>query len=235
MLADALLPPRCLGCGDAVTGHDGLCAPCWSGLTFIDAPMCPVLGTPMPPGSGDGAVSLPALAAPPPFTRLRAAVKYDATARRLITSFKYADRLESAKLIARLMLRAGHDCLDHGEVIVPVPLHWSRLIARRYNQAAELSRSLADETGLSHVPMALRRVRATRHQVGLKPAERALNVTGAFSVPQHMRHHIAGRKIVLVDDVYTTGATVGAATRMLRRAGAEDVSVLVFARVLDDV
>ena len=233
-LADMLLPPRCLGCGDAVVAHDALCASCWRGLSFIEPPVCDVMGTPLPPGVPAGALSAAAIAAPPPYAQLRAACRYEGTARRLVTQFKYADRLECTRLIARLMMRAGHYLIAASDIVVPVPLHWSRLIARRYNQAAELARALGDATDLAYVPMALRRIRATRQQVGLKPAERALNVTGAFSVPEQSRHEVAGQRVLLVDDVYTTGSTVTAATRALKRFGAADVRVLVFARVLDD-
>ena len=235
MVADMLLPPLCLGCGEAVVSHGGVCASCWRGLTFIEPPVCPVLGTPLPPGSPDGTLSAAAIAAPPPFARLRAPCRYDRTARRLVTAFKYGDRLESASLLTRLMVRAGHECIGASDICVPVPLHWSRLLARRYNQAAEMSRAICAATGLDYVPHALRRIRATKHQVGLKQLERALNVTGAFSVPEHVRHQILGKRVLLVDDVYTTGATVTAAARALRRFGAGEVNVLVFARVLDEV
>ncbi|MCB1481183.1 MAG: ComF family protein [Rhodobiaceae bacterium] len=235
MIADMLLPPLCLGCGEAVVSHGGVCASCWSGLTFIERPVCPVFGTPLPPGSPDGTLSAAAIAAPPPFKRLRAPCRYDRTARRLVTAFKYGDRLESASLLTRLMVRAGSECIAESDICVPVPLHWSRMLVRRYNQAAEMSRAITAETGLQYVPHALRRIRATRHQVGLKQAERALNVTGAFSVPAHARHQILGKRVLLIDDVYTTGATVTAAARALRRFGAGEVNVLVFARVLDEV
>ena len=173
MVADMLLPPLCLGCGEAVVSHGGVCASCWRGLTFIEPPVCPVLGTPLPPGSPDGTLSAAAIAAPPPFARLRAPCRYDRTARRLVTAFKYGDRLESASLLTRLMVRAGHECIGASDICVPVPLHWSRLLARRYNQAAEMSRAISAATGLDYVPHALRRIRATKHQVGLKQPERA--------------------------------------------------------------
>lgn len=166
---------------------------------------------------------------------LRAACRYDNTARRLVSAFKYADRTEMAQMLARQMVRAGGEVISASDVLVPVPLHWSRLIARRYNQAAELCRALSAQTGLAHEPGVVRRTRATRRQVGLKPSERALNVTGAFSVPEHLRERVLGRRVLLVDDVYTTGATVMAASRALRRAGVGEVNVLVFARVLEQI
>ena len=233
--ADVVLPPRCAACGEATGAHDAVCADCWSALRFIAAPVCAVLGTPLPAGSAPGTLSAPAIAAPPPFVSMRAACRYDGAARRLVTAFKYADRLECAKLIARLMARVGAEAIDASDVCVPVPLHWSRMLARRYNQAAEIARRLCADAGLAYMPAALKRIRRTRQQVGLKPAERALNVTGAFAVPAHLHHLVAGRRVLLVDDVYTTGATVAAASRALTRAGAGEVRVLVFAMRLDDV
>ncbi len=237
--ADLVLPPRCAVCGEATGGHDAVCAACWQGLHFIEPPVCAVLGTPLPAASEPGTLSAPAIAAPPPFACLRAACRYDGSAVPLVRAFKYADRIECARLIARLMARAGGDVLKASDIVVPVPLHWTRMLARRFNQSAEIARRLCGEAapaaGCTYVPDALRRIRRTRRQVGLKLAERALNVTGAFAVPEHLRHLVAGKRVLMVDDVYTTGATVTAAARALKRAGADDVRVLVFAMRLDDV
>ncbi|MFN0264778.1 ComF family protein [Tepidamorphus sp. 3E244] len=231
---DMVLPPLCMGCGDLVTTHGGVCAACWRGLTFIEPPVCPVMGTPLEPGVPAGTLSAAAIAAPPPFARLRGACDYDATARRLVTALKYNDRLETATMMAQLMVRASADCIDNSDVVMPVPLHWRRLISRRFNQSAELSRAISKQTGLPHLATVLKRSRATKQQVGLKASERALNVTGAFTVPEHLRHEIAGRRVLLVDDVFTTGATVTAAARALKRFGADEVNIAVFARVLDE-
>jgi ComF family protein len=130
------------------------------------------------------------------------------------------------------MQRAGHELLADAGVIVPVPLHPVRYLTRRFNQAAELGRQLAAFSGVPFDPAILQRTRRTRQQVGLGVNERLDNVRGAFSVPEEMRSRLAGKSVLLVDDVYTTGATVKAATKVLKRAGAAHVDVLVFARVV---
>ena len=230
-IGDILFPPVCLGCGELTGSHGGLCGSCWSRLRAIEAPVCDVLGTPLAYDAGEGVLSADAIADPPPFTKARAAVIYDDVARAIVHRLKYKDRTDLAAVMARWMLRAGCDVIGACDTIVPVPLHRRRLLTRRYNQAAELARALAPLTGLAYLPATLYRTRATQQQVGLGAQARADNVRGAFGVPQHRRPQITGGSVLLVDDVYTTGATVNSASRALLKAGADHVYVLTFARV----
>ena len=233
-LIDALVPPRCALCGRSILEAHGLCASCWSRLRLIERPFCERLGTPFPYELGAGAISTAACDDPPPYQRARAVAVYDEGARALVHGLKYGDRSELAVMMGRWMARAGADILMAADLLVPVPLHRSRLWARRFNQAAMLCHEIARVTGSAVSTNALLRVRRTRRQVGLSARERAVNVRGAFRVPAERRIDIAGRRIVLVDDVLTSGATVAAAVRALRRAGAANIDVLVFARVVGD-
>ena len=230
-LLDAVLPPSCLSCEALVAEHGGLCPECWPKLRWIDRPFCAVTGAPMAVDLGDDALSPLAIASPPPFERARAAVMFDAIPRRLVHRLKYNDDTAVAPWLARWMARAGAELVRDCDAIVPVPLHRRRLIARRFNQSAERTRQLARLTGLAHAPHWLERSRATKRQVGLGHAARRRNVAGAFTVPEAARAEMAGRRVLLVDDVLTTGATVSAATRALKRGGASAVDVLTFARV----
>jgi ComF family protein len=176
-----------------------------------------------------------ALSDPPAYQRARAAVRYDEIARTLVHALKYGDRLELVPLMGGLMARAGRDLLTHADALVPVPLHWRRLWMRRFNQSALLAGAV---TRLSAVPIAedaLKRVKATAQQVGLSRTERAQNVQGAFRVPPEGKVAVARKRLVLIDDVLTSGATVDTAARALLRAGASNVDVLVFARVVDAI
>jgi ComF family protein len=234
-LVDLVLPQQCLACGLPVASNGSLCAGCWGTMRLIAPPYCERLGTPFAHDHGPGALSPAAIADPPPFGRLRAVAVYDDTARRLVQGLKYRDRMELAGAMAGWMARAGAQLLAAAEVVVPVPLHWRRLWTRRFNQSAALAQALARCGDRIYAPTALRRVRATRQQVGLSGSERADNVRGAFRVAETERAAVAGRRVLLVDDVYTTGATVKAATRALLRAGAASVDVLVFAQVVPGV
>lgn len=229
--ADIVLPPACAGCGALIGGHGALCTECWSKVRFIEKPFCPILGTPFSYDIGEGIVSAEAIADPPRFDRARAAVLFDDLARSLIHGLKYRDRTDLAKMMARWMLRVGDGHVETCHAIIPVPLHRWRLLRRRYNQSAELARALSALSGRPLLAGALVRQRRTRQQVGLAARQRRENVRGAFAVPERSIADIAGRRIILVDDVYTTGATVDAATRALKKAGAAEVTVLTFARV----
>ncbi len=230
-LLDLVLPPVCMACGMPVATPHGLCAACWSRLRPIERPYCERLGIPFGYDIGAGALSAEAIAAPPVFDRARAAVLYDEVARDIIQGLKYHDRTELAGLIGRMTARAGRELTAEADVIVPMPLHRVRLWRRKFNQAAVIAVEVGRLTGVPVELMALRRVRATRPQVGLGEREREVNVRGAFRVDPAHRVRIEGRRVVLVDDVLTTGATAGAATRALRRAGAAHIDVLTFARV----
>jgi ComF family protein len=229
---NVLLPPHCMACEMPVAASGTLCAQCWGKLRLIERPFCERLGTPFAYDLGEGALSAEAIADPPPFERLRAVAAYDDMARKLVHGLKYGDRQDLARWMARWMVRAGGDVVSGADVIVPVPLHRRRLWTRRFNQSAMLALVIAGATERPFAPTALRRIRPTRQQVGLSARERAENVRGAFRVAESERIAIAGRRVLLVDDVYTTGATMKAATRALMRAGAEAVDAVVFARVV---
>jgi ComF family protein len=227
-----LLPPHCMACEMPVASSGTLCAQCWGKLRLIERPYCDRLGTPFAYDLGEGALSAEAIADPPPFERLRAVAAYDDMARKLVHGLKYGDRLDLARWMARWMARAGSEVVAAAGVIVPVPLHRRRLWSRRFNQSAMLALAIAEAADKAIAPTALRRIRSTRQQVGLSARERADNVRGAFRVAEGERIAVAGRRVLLVDDVYTTGATMKAATRALMRAGAEAVDAVVFARVV---
>jgi ComF family protein len=229
---DVALPPLCPGCRDLVTDN-GLCPACWSKLAFIAPPYCPRLGIPFAYDPGPGILSMQAIADPPAYQRARAAVRYDDVARALVHAFKYGDRLDLAPLMGRWMARAGHELIAEADALVPVPLHWRRLWTRRFNQSAALAEAIARASGVAVAHAPLRRVKATAQQVGLSRAERATNVQGAFRVAPAAKGEVAGRRLIVIDDVLTSGATADACARALLRAGAAQVDVLVFARVVD--
>lgn len=174
-----------------------------------------------------------AIADPPSYGRARAAVRYDDVARALVHALKYGDRMDLAPTMGRWMARAGSELLADADVIVPVPLHWRRLWARRFNQSATLAKIVSEIGGVPASYDALKRIKATPQQVGLSKSERALNVQGAFRVAAEAKAGIARRRVLLLDDVLTSGATVESCARALLRAGAGGVDVLVFARVVD--
>ncbi len=231
-LRDVLFPATCLGCHEIAGQHGSLCPRCWSQVRFIERPYCEVLGTPFSLDHGDGAISGDALADPPPFRRLRSVAAYGDVARKLVQSLKYQDRTDLAPWMAVWMARAGGELLKDAAVIVPVPLHPMRYLSRRFNQSAELARALSRHSGVAHDSAILLRPKKTRQQVGLGANERQDNVRGAFAVAEIQRIKVAGKSVLLVDDVYTTGATVKAAAKTLLKAGAAHVDVLTFARVV---
>jgi ComF family protein len=230
---DFALPPLCPACRALVGDGGGLCATCWSRLSFIARPYCERLGTPFGYEPGPGVLSTEAVTHPPAFARARAAVRYDDIASALVHSLKYGDRLDLAPTMGRWMARAGRELTDGADALVPVPLHWRRLWARRFNQAAALAAAISRASRVPVVDDALRRLRATPQQVGLNRTDRATNVQGAFAVPEERQAAVAGKRLVLIDDVLTSGATADTCARALLRAGAAHVDVLVFARVVD--
>jgi ComF family protein len=232
--ARILFPPLCGGCRRTVSLPGTLCGSCWRELRLIERPWCEILGTPFGYDMGEGAVSPAAIADPPPFERARSAVSYTGVARRMAQGLKYNDRTDLAPWMARWMLRAGAELIADADLVVPVPLHPRRFLWRRFNQSAELGRAVAALSGLAFETDVVVRRRSTRQQVGLGRGERDANVRGAFAVPAAARERIRDRRVLVIDDVYTTGATVSAVARSLKRAGASAVDVLTFARVLPE-
>ncbi len=231
---DLALPPLCPACREPVEGR-GLCPACWSKLSFITRPYCERLGIPFVYDPGPGILSMEAIADPPAYHRARAAVRFDDVARVLVHALKYGDRLDLAPMMGRWVSQAGHELLAEADALVPVPLHWRRLWARRFNQSAMLAAAISKESGVPIAAGALKRVKPTAQQVGLSRAERAQNVQGAFRVLPEGKAAVTGRRLVLVDDVLTSGATVDGCAQALLRASAANVDVLIFARVAEAI
>ncbi|MBK3733662.1 ComF family protein [Azospirillum brasilense] len=231
-IIDTLLPPRCLCCGGAVDRQGGLCAPCWSGLTFIAPPACACCGTPFDFALEGEPLCGACIAEPPVFTRARAVLAYDDGSRPLVLGFKHGDRIHAAGAYGAWMARAGAELLADADLLAPVPLHRLRLFRRRYNQAALLAQAAGRQAGRPVIPDLLVRRRSTPSQGGLDRSGRRRNVKGAFAVRPGLEPRVAGKRIVLVDDVLTTGATLSECARVLLRAGAERVDALTLARVV---
>jgi ComF family protein len=229
---DLALPRLCAVCREPVEG-EGLCPACWAKLSFITRPYSERLGIPFVYDPSPGMLSMEAIADPPAYQRVRAAVRFDDIAGALVHALKYGDRLDLAPMMGRWLARAGSELLAEADALVPVPLHWRRHWARRFNQSALLAVAVAQESG---VPIA-----AAGAQAGeIHPAAgravagaRAANIQGAFRVPADGKAEVAGRSLVLIDDVLTSGATVEGCAKALLRAGARTVDVLVFARVAE--
>jgi len=200
-------------------------------MRFIERPFCERLGTPFAVNLGVPLLSPAAIADPPVFERARAVARYDETARALVHRLKYGDRLELAEALGIMMARAGAELTREADVIVPVPLHRWRLWRRRFNQAMALARVVSHASGVACDPFLLAHVKRTRAQVGLTRAQRGESLQGAFRVPDAAKPRLEGRRVLLVDDVLTTGATANAAARALLRGGAQAVDMLAFARV----
>ncbi|MEQ1865550.1 MAG: ComF family protein [Micropepsaceae bacterium] len=232
-LLDLVLPPLCLKCREPVAEPQSVCATCWHALRFLAPPHCAQCGLPFPHALGEGIKCAACIARPPPFVCARAALAYDDASRDLILSFKHGDRLEAVPLFARWIVAAGRDALAGADMLVPVPLHWLRLASRRYNQAAVLAHAIAKHANLPVETGLLARTRRTPSQGEMPSARaRAKNVVRAFAVAEKDRPRLAGKNIVLVDDVLTTGATLSACAKALTRAGAASVSVITLARVV---
>jgi ComF family protein len=232
-VVDFALPPRCPACGTIVPEPNLFCLDCWRSLAFLGEPCCSRCGLPFEYESGSDAECGRCLAEPPPFDRLRAAVAYGDTARKVALKLKYSGRPGIAETLARFMARQLPACrAGEQALLVPVPLHRWRIWKRGYNQAALIASALSRGSGIPAEPDLLRRTRATPPLKGLGRRERALAVRGVFVVPKDLRPRLKGRHVILVDDVFTSGATSGSCARTLRRAGAASVAVLTWARVV---
>jgi ComF family protein len=229
---DLILPPRCLACGGQVADPQALCSSCWSNLDFITAPFCAACGLPFEHDAGPDARCAACLARPPRYDRARAVFRYGDESRGMILSFKHADRTDAAIAFAAWMARAGRELLSDADIIAPVPLHYRRLVWRRYNQAALLALRLGKTAGKPVMVDLLKRARATASQAGLGARERKRNLAGAIEANGARSASVKGKRVLLIDDVLTTGATVSACARALRKAGATGVDVLTLSRVV---
>ncbi len=241
MSLDVLLPPQCLACDALVSAPGTLCHACWDGAVFVSAPLCAACGTPFEFDHGPDALCGVCLRDRPRIDRTRAVFVYNDVSRNLATGLKYRDRTHGAPALGGWLARAGRDLVDDAGLIAPVPLHRMRLWRRRFNQSALLAQAVSKGALQDRAVPApgepqlcldlLNRDRATPRQAGLNAAERQRNVRGAFSVNLRHRQGVAGARILLVDDVFTTGATLDACAATLLRAGAAAVDALVLARV----
>ncbi|HWJ18865.1 MAG TPA: ComF family protein [Geobacterales bacterium] len=229
---DLILPAVCVSCSTLITRHNLLCPRCWSGLNLITAPFCDRLGIPLPAYEGtETHISMQALANPPIFLRARAAAHYGGVIRRLIVRFKFEDKHEPLPLFIKLMREAGRGLLADADILVPVPLHRLRLLQRRFNQAALLAKGLGRVSGVPACVTSLQRTKRTRAQVGLAQDARQHNVADAFGVSRSGRNAVRDKRVLLIDDVMTTGATANACATALLGAGARSVDVLAIALV----
>ena len=228
-VVDGVLPPRCLACGATVGDPDALCGKCWTALSFFAPPWCAVCGLPFPHPIAEDAVCADCARERASWDRARAVLRYDKYSRPLVLGLKY-DRTHLARALGGWMRRAGGEMLDGVDLLVPVPLHWTRLFARRYNQAGLLAHAIHAAGGPPVAPDWLVRRRRTPSQGRLGPGARTRNVRGAFALRQG--RDVVGRRLVIVDDVLTTGATAEECARVLRREGAAFVGILTLARAL---
>jgi ComF family protein len=234
-LLHLIYPPQCLTCDARVTTDFGLCGACWRETPFIAGLVCHKCGTPLP-GEDDDPQALcdDCLSLARPWSQGRAALLYKDNARRITLALKHGDRLDLARPAASWMLRAARPMLLPGMLVAPIPLHWSRLLKRRYNQAALLSRAIARAAGLDHCPDLLLRPRNTHSQEGRSRDARFANMDAALVAHPRRAARIEGRHILLVDDVMTSGATFAAAAEACIAQGATGISVLALARVAKD-
>ncbi|WP_341364611.1 ComF family protein [Thalassospira sp. SN3W] len=233
-----VLPPRCGGCGAVTDTVHAVCADCWIGLRFISEPLCACCGYPFElaadDNAGDGILCGECLRKKPAFDRARAALVYDDASRDYLLRFKHGDRTDLTPLLSRWLVQAGRDFWADADIILPVPLHRTRLLMRRYNQSGLLAASLSRQIGIGWHGTVLRRLRKTRSLGGLGPSSRKREVGGVFGVDDGIAKRIglSGARVVLIDDVLTTGATANACARILKRAGAMHVDVITVARVV---
>lgn len=232
-IVDFALPPRCPACGVITPEQDQFCLSCWQQLRFLSKPACATCDLPLPFDAGVGAQCGDCLAETPIHSGIKAAVAYGDIAREIALKLKHGGKIGLARLIARMLGRYVAD-LPENALLVPVPLHWTRLWYRRYNQSALIAQALAQISGAQHCPDALVRTRRTQSLGGLSARERRATVKGAFVINRNRLACVSGRAVILVDDVYTSGATTDACVAALRNAGASSVTIFCWARVLPE-
>jgi len=229
----AIYPAQCVACEAMTESEQGLCADCWRNTQFIHGTCCDLCGTPLI-GSGEGLQCDDCMVIARPWSKGRAPLLYNDVGRRLALSLKHGDRLDLVPSLSRWMAQAGSDFITSHSLFVPVPLHWTRLLKRRFNQAADLARGIAKHAGADVLPDGLHRIKRTQSLDGHSRKARFAALQGAIAVNPRRAHLIKGRDVVLVDDVMTSGATFAACTEMCFAAGAQSVCILALARVAKD-
>lgn len=227
---DLLIPFRCIKCGLILENNQSLCTNCWGLIPFITKPVCECCGLPFDFEIEEGALCGACLQTPPPYKTARSVFVYTAQSKDLILRFKHTDSLHSTPLFAAWMMNSLGDITD--PLCIPVPLHWTRLFMRTYNQAGLLALTIAKRNGWIYNPSLLMRKRRTPSQGYLSRQERVKNIEGAFRIPERRRKELLNKTILLVDDVFTTGATLNACSKTLLKAGAKEVHALTLGRAV---
>lgn len=228
-LLDFLLPPTCPVCHQRIE-NNGLCPECFSKLEFIGAQKCSICGQPLDAVVPGMAVCGACLKEPPFFHQAESIFKYNDISRKLILAFKHGDHIELTELFTKWMEQNSKELIEKNDLLMPVPLHWRRILKRKYNQASLLAKSLAKKYQKEYFPLILIRCKFTKSQGHLSPKERKKNVKGVFKIKN--ANKIKDKSVLLIDDVFTTGATVNECTKVLLKAGAKSVDVLTIAKVV---
>ncbi len=231
-VVDYALPPVCGNCQEPVLNSNGLCGACWATLTFISDPCCACCGYPFDYFVEDGVLCGECLRSPKSFDHCRAALSYDDHSKDMVIGFKHADRTDLTQLFTRWIALAGPEVIEGVDFIAPVPLHPRRLLSRRYNQSGLLAQKIARSHKKKYLPDLLIRTRNTSSQGHLSQRARWKNVGTAFQINPKFADRIQDKNIVLIDDVYTTGATLEACSRVLKKQKVAKINALVLARVL---
>ncbi len=230
--ANTLFPARCASCRELVEKHGALCSSCWQNIHFITDPICYKCGLPFEYNIGEMALCAACMKQKPAYTEARAIFKYDENSKSQLLAFKFHDKTQLAPVFGQWLARLASSYENKAHFIIPVPLHYMRLMTRRYNQASLIAHALSKNSTFPVLPDTLIRRRKTMVQSGLSKKEREKNVHGAFMVPKNKREGLKGKSVILVDDVMTTGATLDACSRTLHDAGVIDVYVLTLARTV---
>ncbi|MBL9028994.1 MAG: ComF family protein [Caedimonas sp.] len=233
-LLDFILPPQCASCGTKISQTPGLCPPCWEKLHFISEPQCVRCGYPFEIQEAEAheMLCIACAQAFPPYHQLRAVCRYDEASKPLLMRFKHGDATHLASLFVQWLAQSGQHLVQESDVLLPVPLHWRRLMKRGYNQAGLLAQGLSRKYGKTFLPDVLRRKRHTSSQGTKSVAQRAANVSGVFEIPLSKQKLIEGKTILLIDDVYASGATIRECVKVLKHHQAHRVDVLTIARVV---
>lgn len=232
LVVTTLFPSRCLICHDLLQETGSLCRDHFHALNLVGDPCCTLCGFPFEFSSGESVLCAECIHNPPAYDTGRTVMHYDSLSRVLITRLKYGDYTDLAVTLAPMLHRAGGAFLSDCDMIIPVPLHWRRLLQRTYNQSALLGGLVSQLSGVPMLPDGMVRTRHTPQQAGLDRKDRLKNVKRAFTVNHRHADRLAGARVCLIDDVITTGATIDACCRALKQARVEKIYVLSMARTL---